>query len=248
MTAESDCQLLPWDSDFFGRRIARINGSYLDAERLQRIIEWVEQESVECLYYLASADDTQSMYLAEDAGMRFRDIRVTFERSLREYISPEPMPDLRLSIPADAKALTPLARNSHHDTRFFADPHFSEERCASLYEIWLKRSILDNYADAVFVAEIDDRPVAYVSCHLDHEAKTGSIGILAVDESARGRGLGRHLVDRALVYMVSAGMQWATVVTQGRNIAAQRLYMRSGFLIQRMDVWYHWWLNTSDKP
>jgi len=30
-------------------------------------------------------------------------------------------------------------------------------------------------------------------------------------------------------------------VTQGSNIAAQRLYQRSGFLPKSVQLWYHFW-------
>ena len=31
------------------------------------------------------------------------------------------------------------------------------------------------------------------------------------------------------------------VVTQGRNIAGQRLYQRCGFLTRSVELWYHKW-------
>jgi hypothetical protein len=30
-------------------------------------------------------------------------------------------------------------------------------------------------------------------------------------------------------------------VTQGKNIAAQRLYQKNGFLIRDLQLWYHKW-------
>jgi hypothetical protein len=33
-------------------------------------------------------------------------------------------------------------------------------------------------------------------------------------------------------------------VTQGRNLAAQRLYQRTGFLIRDLQLWYHKWYLT----
>jgi hypothetical protein len=34
-----------------------------------------------------------------------------------------------------------------------------------------------------------------------------------------------------------------TVVTQGRNLPAQRLYQSRGFRTQRLQVWHHLWLD-----
>jgi ribosomal protein S18 acetylase RimI-like enzyme len=34
-----------------------------------------------------------------------------------------------------------------------------------------------------------------------------------------------------------------SVVTQGRNVAAQRLYQRAGFVTASTQLWYHRWLD-----
>ena len=34
------CQFLEWDTEFFGHRIARINGTHLDAPRMNASLEW----------------------------------------------------------------------------------------------------------------------------------------------------------------------------------------------------------------
>jgi len=33
-----------------------------------------------------------------------------------------------------------------------------------------------------------------------------------------------------------------TVVTQGLNVPAQRLYQKSGFLVSSVYLWYHLWI------
>ena len=33
------------------------------------------------------------------------------------------------------------------------------------------------------------------------------------------------------------------VVTQGRNIRAQRLYQKNGFIIKSSEIWYHKWVS-----
>jgi hypothetical protein len=40
------------------------------------------------------------------------------------------------------------------------------------------------------------------------------------------------------------GASVLTVATQARNIAAQRLYQRAGFLTSSVRVWYHRWFET----
>jgi ribosomal protein S18 acetylase RimI-like enzyme len=41
------------------------------------------------------------------------------------------------------------------------------------------------------------------------------------------------------------GVQRVSVVTQGRNVAAQKLYQSCGFTTCSVQLWYHWWLEAA---
>jgi ribosomal protein S18 acetylase RimI-like enzyme len=56
-------------------------------------------------------------------------------------------------------------------------------------------------------------------------------------------GVGRKLVVASLGWFDAHGADRVTVVTQGRNIAAQRLYQRCGFLTRSTGLWYHRWFS-----
>jgi dTDP-4-amino-4,6-dideoxy-D-galactose acyltransferase len=79
-----------------------------------------------------------------------------------------------------------------------------------------------------------------VTC-LRGDAGTGSIGLVGVAEAARGRGLGGRLVAAALGWFAGQGVERVEVVTQGRNVAAQRLYQAHGFRTRRVEVSFHRW-------
>jgi dTDP-4-amino-4,6-dideoxy-D-galactose acyltransferase len=182
--------------------------------------------------------------LAQVNAFQLVDIRLTLERRLGGGIAP-PAPAVRPFQPADAAGLRAIARVSHRDSRFYYDAQFARPQCDALYEAWIERSF-GGWADAVLVAECDAAPAGYISCHLA-PAGVGSIGLFAVAQEYRRRDLGRQLVAAALEYFCHNGMQQATVVTQGRNIASQRVYQRCGFLAQSVQLWYHCWFKT-DPP
>jgi ribosomal protein S18 acetylase RimI-like enzyme len=69
----------------------------------------------------------------------------------------------------------------------------------------------------------------------------GRIGIFAVAAEAQGKGLGHRLVDAALTWLARQGAARVTVVTQGRNSQAQRVYQRAGFRTHLVELWYHCW-------
>jgi dTDP-4-amino-4,6-dideoxy-D-galactose acyltransferase len=60
-------------------------------------------------------------------------------------------------------------------------------------------------------------------------------------EDARGGGLGRELVRAALTRIAESGAREASVVTQGANVAAQRLFQACGFRTASTKLWFHRW-------
>ena len=235
-----------WDSDFFGIRIGRVVTNRLSCAIMDATNRWCALNAVDCLYFLADANDAQTIRLAEDFGFNLVDMRMTLARRI---LSEEPMPTapegaiIRLALPSDLKFLRAIARCGHRDSRFYFDNRFPAERCDSLYETWIEKSCAGRSA-AVFVAELRETPVGYVTCNRVDPA-TGQIGLLGVDSSAQGKGLGSVLINTAIGWFRRQGLNRALVVTQGRNVRAQVCYQRCGFLTQSVQLWYHRWFHGS---
>jgi hypothetical protein len=61
MTRGAECRLLEWDSDFFGRRIGRVESRILDADAIAQVRAFARAEEIECLYFLVDAGDSESL-------------------------------------------------------------------------------------------------------------------------------------------------------------------------------------------
>jgi dTDP-4-amino-4,6-dideoxy-D-galactose acyltransferase len=240
------CQFLPWDSQFFGVRIARVVTGRLTPPVVEQILSWCRQNQIECLYFLADSDHAETVDLAEVHGFHLADIRLTLQRDLQTWEEPSPASPRFQIRPCQSEHLATLqaiARHSYRLSRFYFDSHFPRSACDQLYETWIKNSC-EGYADLVWVAEQDRQPVGFITCHLPEEAENpaaGQIGLVGVAEAARGGGLGQWLVNQALGWFHSQGVTQVQVVTQGRNLAAQRLYQRCGFVPHNLQLWYHKW-------
>jgi dTDP-4-amino-4,6-dideoxy-D-galactose acyltransferase len=230
---------LPWDTDFFGFRIARVRGENLSS--ISQIDKWCEDETIHCLYFLCEPIDFATTATAEKSGFHFVDIRMTLDTKLQEPGQPLPANIfVRPSQVQDISTLQRIAGKVHRDTRFTYDPNFLATRVTELYEIWIKGSC-EGKAEVVLVAEDEGIPVGYITCHLDNGIKNGSIGLVGVDSHTQGKGIGLALILNALQWFRRQDMQTISVVTQGRNYAAQRLYQRCGFRTQSVKLWYHKW-------
>lgn len=234
--------ILEWDSQFFGKTIARVIGSRLDPALAAQIDAWAQANQVDCLYFLAAADDSQTARTAEDSGYHLTDIRVTLERRLAgPYIPPEPVPQIRPAHAGDIDALRAISRNNHRDSRFYYDRHFDREKCDELYAIWIEKSVRGS-ADQVLVWDDDGRAVAYVTGKL-LPSGSGSVDLVGVHPDWQGRGIGLMLTKQLLAWFHQQGAPRVTVVTQGRNIGAQVLYQRCGFVSLSTELWYHKWFS-----
>lgn len=236
------CEHLEWDSTFFARRIARVTAHRLTEAEAEAAVAWCAAEHVDCLYVLADSDDATTVRALERRGFAFVDVRLTLTR-----IATGPAPPVAGIRPAradDTGVLQEIARNNHSDSRFYYDGHFPRERCDALYATWLARSV-EGYADAVLVAEHEGAVVGYITCLLGPSGaatkRSGSIGLLGIAKSAAGLGLGGALIDAALAWFEAHGITEVEVVTQGRNVRAQRAYQRHGFVSKAMQLWFHRW-------
>lgn len=238
------CTYLEWDTKFFGVRIARVNRSRLSSADMEEILSWCRAQAIECVYFLADPNDVETICVAEDSSFRLVDIRVTLE-----WRGVDPGPScasacVRLWQPGDLPALRAIASTIYTDSRFYFDPHFVD-RAASLYCTWITKST-QGYADVIWVAKLDGQPVGYISCHLEDDG-SGKIGLVGVSPSVQGQDVGKALVQHSLAWFVDHAVRRVRVVTQGRNVAAQRLYQQYGFVTEKVQLWYHKWFQVSDR-
>lgn len=238
--AESICEFLEWDSQFFDRRIARARIHRLTEETAAELESWCELHRIDCLYFLADSSDPRTVRLAEAGNFAFVDVRITMRRSAENNLTPNAAQSrVRDALESDVPALRTIARNSHTDSRFYYDGNFPRDRCDALYETWIEKSFR-GWAAKVLVAGDEGSAGGYITCHLP-TPEAGQIGLVGVAENAQGKGLGRELVSQALRWFAEQRVANVSVVTQGRNVRAQRLYQQAGFVTASLELWYHRW-------
>ncbi len=245
------CELLPWDTEFFCCRIARVCGDTLKQEQAVQIDEWSRNNRVRGLYFLSRADDPATIQSAEQHGFGLVDIRVTLERGVMDsHDSTRPALPTGASIrpvqPDDLPGLQAMARTELRGTRFYNDLHFPRQRVEDLYSTWITLESQGRAQTVLVAASATNQPLGYVSCHLDLARREGQIGLVGVSPEVRGKDIGKSLVLAAIDWYRAQGAQEVTVVTQGNNRAAQRLYQQCGFLSWDLQLWYHKWYPITD--
>jgi len=84
--------------------------------------------------------------------------------------------------------------------------------------------------EAAWIAEVDGRRLGCVFCVSDpDDESTALLRILLVHPEARGRGLGRRLVDTCLEFARGAGYERVRLWTNHPLAAARHVYLARGF-------------------
>jgi dTDP-4-amino-4,6-dideoxy-D-galactose acyltransferase len=235
------CEVLPWDSEFFGVKVARVRGD-LTPSQLNRADDWCRREGVDVAYLNVPIEETATIRVAAELGFHFVDVRVVLGWR-RGYWRPEPRISgtvIRPHRPSDVGTLEQIAVNAYRDSRFYVDDHFPRERCDALYAAWVRRCCAERDS-TVFVAERDGDVAGYLAHRVDPSLSTATIALVGVAEGYRGHGIGVDLIGASLATCVALGVQRVQVATQGRNVAAQRMYQRAGMTTDAMSAWLHKW-------
>ena len=82
----------------------------------------------------------------------------------------------------------------------------------------------------VFVAEDQGQVVGYITTWQDPEAGIGHIPNLAVASTHRNLGLGRTLIEYALLHFRKCGLTHAKIETLAQNAVGNHLYPSLGFV------------------
>lgn len=229
---------LPWDTGCFGFKVARWRGP-MDPGTVMSAIPRLREVGIRLVYLFAPSEGEGSGGRMEEVGASRVDRRTVFAREL-DGPRENPIPVWSFPEGAPSPELLDLAFASGLHSRFRVDPEMPSHCFPALYETWIRRSTLREIADEVLVCGDAGRADGMVTIRKD--GSTARIGLIAVADTARGKGLGTGLIRAAEEWAIQSGASRMEVVTQGANAQAMALYGRCGYQIQAAEDVYHLWI------
>jgi ribosomal protein S18 acetylase RimI-like enzyme len=230
--------LLSWDSDFLGCEVARIAPQIEDEKSVTRALRDLKAAGVRLVYWQPHDSEALRKF-ARAAGASFVGTRVRFER---DTAIPQTIARSGLGLQlcsGTTRELEELAVAAGALSRFALDPAMPAGTAVRLYTLWMRESFGGAMGDEVLAAR-DAAGVAGMVT-LKRDAGTGVIGLVSVAERCRGTGVGRFLLEAASARFAEFGMARASVVTQGENHAACRLYRACGYAAIETSITAHFW-------
>lgn len=221
---------LDWDSDFFGLNIGKLVLSGEDDLLKSDIDGLVDYDLV---YIFANHGQNVPV-----VGSNLVDCKVIYKKSISsnaEAISNV----VAFSENKPSSDLYKLALQSGEYSRFRLDDKMPAGSYEKLYRRWMEQSVCKAMADVVLCYYDDGKIIGMVTVAVKNNV--GSIGLVAVDSSCRGAGIGSALLESVDSYLFEKGVGVVEVATQLDNAKACSWYEKNGYAVDLITDIYHWW-------
>lgn len=235
---------LPWDSEFFGYGVARLNAVAAptgpvdlradiasEALAINTALELARTRGIRYVFAAVQARDLPTIRSLGATGFELIETRAHYHMPLR--VPPSERHATRLATEADIPSLARAARETINPfDRFHADPAIATEDADRMMEQWVRASIIGTFADVTVVPDVE-APEAFCTAkyHREHWDGWGlklSQPVLSA-VSPRHRGWYVRIISELNEHLRIVGAEHAFLVTQITNNAVIRSWEKLGY-------------------
>ena len=220
-------ELLDWDTEFFGYPVGRLTTGDMEVNEDQLVSL---SEQFKLVYVVSNKPQTTELLLAGDSKIIFQ------KTPERHDISPTVVTAKKEAI----EEFKRIGRQSGIWSRFAIDEGFQNQEFERLYDRWVTGSIENEIAFANLTVLDAQQPTGLITV-AEVDADNATIGLFAVSEKHRGKGIGTRLLQAVDTICADKGYRSLTVATQGKNTGAQMVYERFGFRPLNVTYIYNYW-------
>ena len=232
-------EILSWDTDFFGCKVAKVNLNNLDYQSLTDVIKELKNDGVQWVYGFGNNECA----FAQELGGLLVDEKTTYLTNTLK-LSTQLLPYANV-IPYPHSTPTPelyeLALESGKYSRFLIDPKSGFENFKRLYYKWMENCVNKQIALETFIYQVDNKIVGFIA--VGEKNKRGDLIIAAIDPKLQGKGIGTQLYHTGCQFLLNKGFSTIQAVIQSQNIPIIKLYSKIGLeKIEKIEYVYHFWL------
>lgn len=233
---KSTFEILDWDSQFFGFKVAKIKSNALIEENQEELLSKMSKKGIKLGYYFSPVPLPSKMD-SEYFDINLVDKKVPLVKPLAEY---KRNPKVREYTKRDAEdKLIELAQLAGIHTRFNKDPNIPKEKYEELFRVWVEKSVSKEMATDVLVYMEENEIVGFTTIQL--QKKGPYVSLLAVQKEHEGKGVSVALMNAIENILVSRRHTHVYGATQMDNRKAMVVYQRYGLRPQSVEYVYHLW-------
>jgi hypothetical protein len=260
---DDDCAVavgrpLPWDSEFFGVRMGRLDYLLRSPsvrqpalrEAVEGALDRFRAMGVQHVTARLDVADSEALFVIEDLGFRLMDALVTYIAHPRR---PPPrrvkeVGRVRPFVPDDIEQILDITREAYRGFRgrFQVDPHVPRDRSDEFYVEWARKCCAGTMADRIYVADGGDgRVIGWAS--VKRADPVSSVGGAPVSSGSLGAcrpdrlGAYAGLIRAAAIENHQAGVL-TEAFTQNSNFPMVRVLEAVGAQYARAEYTFHAWL------
>ncbi|MFW5700612.1 MAG: GNAT family N-acetyltransferase [Cyclobacteriaceae bacterium] len=226
---------LEWDSNFFGFLVYKINISS-PLELNSNLICNLFKNNVRLIYVFLEKGVISSDILAKVNG-KLVDTKVIYSKKLEHIFLQKKSYITEFEGPYLDEKLFELVFQSGEESRFKKDKLLPEGSFERLYTIWIEKSLKNSNTHKFFIYQLDNEIVGFISVEI--KDKFGQIGLIAVDYSHRGKGIGKELLMKAESFLFSKNIYELRIPTQKTNNRACKFYEGCDYKVLNQTNIYH---------
>lgn len=235
---------LDWDTDFFGVKSGKVLlRSTLSEDEKFKLLEFIDSNQFTTIVN-KEGNHHNDQWIGEFTSAYLIDTNVQFSKTIsdQKFDNINQINQIKyISVKNDqkkSKRIMNIAKKSFNLSRFYSDPKIDNSLANKLYENWVENSF--NKKEKYFITyTLNDEIVGFLLFVVKRE--TAIIELIAVDEVARGIGIGKQLLLYLDLFLNENNINNVQVGTQIGNIPAIRFYLDNSFIIETTSSIYHLW-------
>lgn len=229
-----------FDSEVFGFKVAKIQR--VKSESVKDLIKDLLKNGIGYATLRIQSNNFSVIHALEKSGFVLVDGLISFSLMISDIEVTKIPSEIREANNNDLVNLKKLTSGLFSTGRVMSDPFIPKNKATQFYVKWIENSILRKVADLVLVWEEKDLPagrqgeiLGYISLQ-----KKGQIPLVGVSIKARGKGIGKKLIEASLNKFKEWNIEAVVIETQIDNALALNLYQRAGFKIVNSFLTLRW--------
>lgn len=219
---------LEWDSAFFNLNVGELT--------LDSFSTRIDASGFDLLYVLSKEAATCNI---PSFTKTFSEEKIKFSKELQQLEVPSSAICSIFDCSYTIEDLYELAYESGKQSRFLLDTKFTEAKFKELYRLWIDNSLNKQFADDILVYRENNLILGLVTFKLVKD--TASVGLIAVNPEAQGKGIGGKLIHALEYFLVEKKGKSLVIPTQMTNTQACDFYTKQGYKITEQTTITHYW-------
>ncbi len=230
---------LPWDSEFFGFSVGRVDLDGGDVEDVATALAEARAAGIVCLYGGLDPIHLEMAYTVQELGFRFVETTIDLEHptSVPTVVRPSRSVARRGTLDDVARLdeeLTLIAPWS----RYASDPHFGLSAARRMHQAWIERSARGEGGRMLVISEDESGITGFSGNQVSADAEP-RIDLVATTKP--GSGASQALITFSFD-LFGPGRSWGGPL-MARNMASLRFCENIGFRVHTPRYQYHCWLD-----